>query len=209
MGRFGRLVVISGVTSGIGRALFCEFAKRGEGFRVAGCGRRYDRLQALRAEVASKKDGDGHLLAQVDVTSDAAVADWAASVVAAHGGPPSIVIANAGCNPIEAQRDAWEVSEDAFQRVMAVNVNGVANVGRAFVLAMVERGSGMFVAISSGSGRSTGAHKSAYLASKFAVEAYTKCMAHGFAERQPSMIAIPLAPGTSWHISYGILVMAY
>ena len=93
MGRFGRLVVISGVTSGIGRALFCEFAKRGEGFRVAGCGRRYDRLQALRAEVASKKDGDGHLLAQVDVTSDAAVADWAASVVAAHGGPPSIVIA--------------------------------------------------------------------------------------------------------------------
>ena len=48
-----------------------------------------------------------------------------------------------------------------------------------------------FIGMSSGSGRSTGARKAAYSASKFAVEAYVKCLAHSL--NDTPVVAVPLA----------------
>lgn len=182
------LVVITGVTSGIGRAYFLEFARRG--FRVAGCGRRKDKLEEVKAEAASSLVSV-HVL---DVASDSAVSTWAKAVYDVHGRSPSIVIANAGLMPKGPAVPAWEVPASTFAQVMDVNLHGVVNTARAFVPSMIAADKpGAFIATSSGSGRSTGASKGAYAASKFAVEAYVKCLAHAL---PPPLVAVPLAPGT-------------
>ena len=58
---------------------------------------------------------------------------------------------------------------------------------------MLQKGTGVIVNFSSGSGRSTGSLKSCYSASKFAVEALSKCIA---ADLPEGLCCVPLAPGT-------------
>ena len=71
-GGAAELVIITGVTSGLGKALFQRFAAL-DGYAVAGCGRRSDLLDGLRRESSSEKA----TLHCVDVADDQAVAEWA------------------------------------------------------------------------------------------------------------------------------------
>jgi len=68
----------------------------------------------------------------------------------------------------------------------------VVNVIRRFVPAMVERGTGVIVNLSSGWGRSTSPEVAPYCASKYAIEGLTKSLAQ---ELPGGMAAIPLNPG--------------
>ena len=79
-----------------------------------------------------------------------------------------------------------------FSKLIDVNVKGVANVIRAFVPAMVEKGRGVIVNFSSGWGRSTSRDVAPYCASKWAIEGLTKALAQ---ELPPGMAAVPLNPG--------------
>lgn len=175
--------MISGVTSGIGEALYGAYADLG--YTVSGCGRRADLLAAL-------KEKHGGIVEVVDVGCSESVAAWADSLVSAHG-PPVVVIANAGISPsVAATCPAWETPPDIFADMVRVNVLGVHHLAAAFLPKMIQNGRGAFIAISSGLGRSTASRKGAYSATKFAVEAYTKSVAQGL----PSpLVAIPLAPG--------------
>ena len=73
-----------------------------------------------------------------------------------------------------------------------VNVGGVANVIRAFVPAMITRGTGVIVNLSSGWGRSVSPEVAPYCASKWAIEGLTQALA---AELPAGMAAVPLNPG--------------
>ena len=86
----------------------------------------------------------------------------------------------------------WAIPAPEFDRLIDVNVKGVANVLRAFVPAMVARKVGVIVNLSSGWGRTTAAEVAPYCASKFAVEGLTKALAK---ELPPEMAAVPLNPG--------------
>jgi NAD(P)-dependent dehydrogenase (short-subunit alcohol dehydrogenase family) len=86
----------------------------------------------------------------------------------------------------------WEVTADDFQRVIDVNILGVANCLRHFVHAMVARQSGVIVNLSSGWGRSTSAGVAPYCATKWAIEGLTQALAQ---ELPRGMAAIPLNPG--------------
>jgi NAD(P)-dependent dehydrogenase (short-subunit alcohol dehydrogenase family) len=86
----------------------------------------------------------------------------------------------------------WRVPAEEFAKVVAVNLTGVAHVIRAFVPAMVERGSGVIVNLSSGWGRSVSPEVGPYCATKWAVEGLTKALA---AELPAGMAAVPLNPG--------------
>lgn len=176
-----QLVVISGVSSGIGRSLYRAFLQKG--YTVAGCGRRRERLDALAAECG----GDASV---VDVRDECAVKAWAYAVHDKFGAP-AIVIANAGVGGPKVP--AWEMESGSLAATMSTNLYGVHHMARAFVPQMLATGRGAFISISSGSGRSTGATKTAYSSSKFAVEAYTKCLAHAL---PAPLVAVPLAPGT-------------
>jgi len=183
----GKTVVITGVTGGIGRALARWLAN--EGHRVAGCGRRADRIAELATELASGP-GEPHDFAACDVTDDAAVGEWAARVLD-RVGPPDLLINNAAL--INESRPLWEVPPEEFSRVVDVNVKGVHHVIRHFLPAMAERGSGVIVNVSSGWGRSTSPDVAPYCATKYAVEGLSSALA----DEIPAGLAVAaVSPGT-------------
>ncbi len=177
-----RVVAITGITKGLGRAMVARFA--GLGHVVAGCGRSTGAIEGLRREL-----GPPHSFEAVDVAVDDEVRAWAAGLVARHG-PPDLLLNNAAT--INPNAPLWEVPAGEFDRVVDVNVKGVANVIRHLVPAMIARGSGVIVNFSSGWGRSTSPRVAPYCASKWAIEGMTRALAQ---ELPPGLAAVPLNPG--------------
>jgi NAD(P)-dependent dehydrogenase (short-subunit alcohol dehydrogenase family) len=169
------VAVISGATKGLGFALAGELVARG--WVVSGCG-------SSAASVTAAIERDGSIcsplrgadactplwLRVVDVADAAAVAAWAREIPA-----PDLVVANAGV--VNAPAPIWELDPEMLATALAVNVGGVANLARAFLPAMIARGHGTFVAMSSGWGRRGKAGLSPYCASKFAVEGLVQSVA--------------------------------
>ncbi|HZT82105.1 MAG TPA: SDR family oxidoreductase [Gemmataceae bacterium] len=178
----GKRIVLTGATRGIGRAMAEQFAARGH--TVLGCGRNPEHVERLRRAL-----GPPHDFAVVDVASDAQVRAWAGRLLAEHG-PPDLLLNNAGV--INANAPLWEVPADEFDRVLDVNVKGVANVLRHFLPAMAARRAGVVVNFSSGWGRSTSPEVAPYCASKWAVEGLTQALAQ---ELPPGLAAVALNPG--------------
>lgn len=177
-----RIIVLTGATRGLGRALVAAFSVGGH--IVIGCGR-------SRGQVAELRHGfpPPHRFAAVDVTDTAAVEAWAAETLAAAG-PPDLLINNAAL--MNTPAPLWNIDPAEFNAVIDVNVKGVFNVVRAFVPAMVKRNSGVVVNLSSGWGRSTSPEVAPYCASKYAIEGLTLALAQ---ELPDGMAAIPLNPG--------------
>jgi len=177
-----RLVLITGVSRGLGRAMAQGFA--GLGHTVIGCGRSRKPVAELQARL-----GAPHRFDTVDVADDAAVKAWAAEVLKSHG-TPDLLINNAAL--INRNAPLWKVPAREFDAVIDVNIKGVANVIRHFVPAMVKPGRGVIVNFSSGWGRSVDAEVAPYCASKWAIEGLTRSLAQ---ELPKGMAAVPLNPG--------------
>jgi len=177
----GKLIVITGVTKGLGRALAEWYMANGH--TVAGCGRSAEILE-MRFTFPAPND-----FAVVDVAEENKVALWAEKVLAAHGAP-DLLINNAAL--MNTPAPLWQVPAAEFNRLIDVNVKGVATVIRHFVPAMIARKSGVIVNLSSGWGRSTSPEVAPYCASKFAIEGLTQALAQ---ELPAGMAAVPLNPG--------------
>jgi len=177
-----RIIVITGVTRGLGRAMAITFASLGH--TVIGCGRSQAAIDALKTEL-----GTPHRFDVVDVTVDNDVAIWATSVIQDFG-PPDLLLNNAAM--INEVKPLWQISARDFDAVIDVNIKGVAHVLRHLVPAMIERQEGVIVNFSSDWGRSTDAGVAPYCASKWAIEGLTRALAQ---EVPKSMAAIPLNPG--------------
>src|SRR5215510_16264379 len=142
-----KLVLLTGVTRGLGRAMADEFIR--EGHTVLGCGRSEKEIEALR-----KTHREPHEFYSVDVSLNEAVKSWASLMLTRHGAP-DLLLNNAAL--INKNALLWEVSAEEFSDVIDVNIKGVVNVIRHFVPPMIERGSGVIVNFSSGLGRATDA----------------------------------------------------
>jgi NAD(P)-dependent dehydrogenase (short-subunit alcohol dehydrogenase family) len=175
-------VVITGVTRGLGRAMAEEFIQLGHS--VFGCGRSEEVIRNL-----NDKFGLPHFFCPLDVGSDADMDVWAVGTIGSAGAP-DLLINNAAI--INRNAPLWQVPAEEFDRVIDVNIKGVANVIRHFVPAMIKRGSGVIVNFSSGWGRSTDAAVAPYCATKWAIEGLTQALAQ---ELPAGMAAIPLNPG--------------
>jgi NAD(P)-dependent dehydrogenase (short-subunit alcohol dehydrogenase family) len=177
-----KLVMITGVSRGLGRSLALRIAALGH--TVAGCGRTAAEIDSLRAELAPP-----HEFGVLDVTDDDAVKAWADGVLARLG-PPDLLVNNAAT--INRNAPLWELSGGEFDRVIDVNLKGVANVIRHVLPAMIARGSGVVVNLSSGWGRSTAPGVAPYCCTKWGIEGLTRALAQ---ELPRGMAAVPLNPG--------------
>jgi NAD(P)-dependent dehydrogenase (short-subunit alcohol dehydrogenase family) len=177
-----KVIVITGATRGLGRALVASFAVGGH--TVIGCGRGDGHVRSLRTDYPGP-----HSFTRVDVTDGTAVAEWAGDALARYG-PPDLLVNNAAL--MNAPAPLWEVPADEFSALIDVNVKGVFNVIRAFVPAMVKRSQGVIVNLSSGWGRSTAPEVAPYCATKYAIEGLTLALAQ---ELPNGMAAVPLNPG--------------
>lgn len=176
-----RTVAITGCSRGLGRALAKAFAAHG--LVVVGCSRTAADLESLASEL-----GPPHDFRRVDVTC-AEVDDWAASVIRSHGSPDLLLNCAALINRVT---ELWKVPPEELEAVVDVNVKGVFRVLRAFLPAMIERGSGVVVNFSSGWGRTTAPGVAPYCATKFAVEGLTRALAK---ELPRGLAAVALNPG--------------
>ena len=177
-----KIILITGVSRGLGRALTEEFIRLGH--IVLGCSRSEKEIAKLQKQFPAPND-----FTVVDVSCDEQVAAWAKRVLPPHG-EPDLLLNNAAL--INHNAKLWEIGADEFSRVMDVNIKGVANVIRHFVPAMVARGAGVIVNFSSGWGRTTDAEVAPYCATKWAMEGLTQALAQ---ELPPGMTAVPLNPG--------------
>ncbi len=177
-----RQIVITGVSRGLGRAMTEELIRRGH--TVHGCARDAGQIALLRSA-----HGLPHSFAVLDVTDDQAVARWARDVLAVSGGVDLLLNNAAVVNP---NARLWELNAADFDRVIDINIKGVANVVRHFVPAMVNQRRGVIVNFSSGWGRSVSAEVAPYCATKYAIEGLTLALAE---ELPQGMAAIPLNPG--------------
>ena len=159
-----KVVMITGASSGIGRGLAVELARRGAGIGLVA------RRAEVMAEVVREVEAAGSkaLALPADV-QDASSLSAAAATLSAEFGPIDILIANAGIGPT---RDASQIDAKEIASVINVNVIGAANSAAAVIPEMVKRGSGQLVVISSLAAYRGLPKSAAYCASKAAVSAF-------------------------------------
>jgi NAD(P)-dependent dehydrogenase (short-subunit alcohol dehydrogenase family) len=177
-----KIVVITGATRGLGRAMSDEFIRLGH--TVCGCGRSRKEIDRLALEF-----GKPHDFATVDVASDPQVKAWAEKLLASHG-PPDLLLNNAGV--INKNAPLWKIQADEFSTVVDVNLKGTANTIRHLLPAMIKRRRGVIVNFSSGWGRSTDADVAPYCATKWGIEGLTLSLAQELPE---GLAAVPFNPG--------------
>jgi NAD(P)-dependent dehydrogenase (short-subunit alcohol dehydrogenase family) len=171
----GKVAVVTGAGSGIGRALAYDLARRGAKLAVSdvdatGLAVTVKQLKVIGAPVHS---------APLDVTDRAAVLSYA-DEVAAHFGGVNLVFNNAG---IAFTGDVSAMSFEQIERVMNVDFYGVVNGTKAFLPHIIASGDGHVVNISSLFGLLAVPGQSAYNAAKFAVRGFTESL------RQEMLIA--------------------
>ncbi len=163
-----KIALITGATSGIGKASALTLAKMG--FDIIATGRREDRLEELGNELSP----DVRFLPLVfDVREREKVGEILGSLPA-DWSEIDVLINNAGnahgMDPIQTG------SLDDWDAMMDINVKGLLYVSKAIITGMTERKSGMIINIGSIAGKEVYPNGNVYCGSKHAVDAITKGM---------------------------------
>ena len=186
--------MITGASSGIGRGLAKELARRGAAVGLVA--RRADTLKELQTEIET---AGGRALAVAGDVRDSSSIKAASDTIANGLGPIDILVANAG---IGTSTDGSQVSGEEVANVISVNVIGAANSVSAVLPQMVERRKGQLVVISSLAAYRGLPKSAAYCASKAAVSAFFESLRLDLAPKgidvtiiHPGFIKTPLTAG--------------
>lgn len=154
----GRTALLTGATGGLGRAIAKALA--GKGAKVTLSARKAEALEALATELP----GDGHRVLVADLAEAGA-----AEKLAAEAGDTDILVANAGLPGA-----AWltDLTPEEVTRALRVNLEAPILLARALFPAMLDRGSGHLVFVSSLSGKSANPRSSVYNATKFGLRGF-------------------------------------
>src|SRR5437762_11791249 len=169
----GKVALVTGGTSGIGKSTAIEFARAGA--KVVLTGRREKEGAQVVAEI-KKLSGDAAFV-RTDVAKDADVKAMVDFTVGKFG-RLDVAFNNAG---VEWKGPLDQATEAEYRRVFDINVWGVLNSMRHEIPAMLKNGGGAIVNNSSVAGHVGLAGASIYIASKHAVEGLTKTAALEFA----------------------------
>ncbi len=183
----GRVALVTGGGTGIGRAVAQDLATAGA--EVVVCGRR---LAPLEETVQAIAEAGGNARADsCDLTDPAATEGYAARLLERHGGV-DILVNNAGFS--SRVRSARYIGAEEWRDVMDVNTLGPAILTRALLPAMIDKGAGDVVMISSMAAiRPNVMAGAVYSAAKSAARAYMEVLASEV--RRHGIRAITIFPG--------------
>jgi NAD(P)-dependent dehydrogenase (short-subunit alcohol dehydrogenase family) len=168
----GRVAIVTGAGTGIGRA--CALAMAREGARLALVGRRREKLQQLAREIG---DSAQFIAVAADVSKKAEIENLIARTVAELG-LINVLLNNAGVLHVG---DVEQITEEQWDETFNVNVRGLWLLSRAVLPHMRNAGAGSIINIASVLGINGARNRASYAPSKGAVVLLTKCMAidHG------------------------------
>ncbi len=178
-----RVAVVTGAASGMGLAIGRHLAARGD--RVALLDRDGEAAQHAAEELRAA--GGEVMGVQVDV-SDRAAIDEGLQQVRSEYGPIEIMVTSAG---IDEFTRFTEITAEAWDRMIAVNLTGTFHCLQAAVPDMLAAGWGRIVTISSSSAQSGAARMAHYVASKGGVIGLTKALALELAPRGITVNTVP------------------
>ena len=165
-----KIVLITGATSGIGKACAIKYAAAG--YHLIITGRRADRLTALKAEL-EKTNGIKVLALDFDVQDRKAVEENL-TTLPAEWQNITILINNAG---LAAGRDLFDDADmEDWETMLNTNVHGLLYVSKAILPYMIARKTGHIINIGSVAGKEVYEKGNVYCASKFAVDAISQGM---------------------------------
>jgi ribitol 2-dehydrogenase len=157
----GKVAVVTGASTGIGRAVAAELLGRGADVVIAA--RSQERLDEAAAAL-----GPGCAAVVADVTRADDVRRLIDGTLESHGAI-DILVANAG---VYVGGDLWESDPEALDRLLTTNVNGVVRTVREILPHLLERGEGDILVTSSVSGHQAIHWEPVYSASKHALQAF-------------------------------------
>jgi NAD(P)-dependent dehydrogenase (short-subunit alcohol dehydrogenase family) len=166
----GRVVVVTGASSGIGEATALRFGEAGA--EVVLVARREAQLAAL-AERIEAAGGSAHAH-PCDLADAEATDALGREVLDRHGGV-EILVNNAGRSIRRSIELSYDRAHD-FERTMALNYMGAVRMILAFLPGMRERGHGQIVNVSTAGVATKVPRFSAYIASKAALDAFSECI---------------------------------
>jgi NAD(P)-dependent dehydrogenase (short-subunit alcohol dehydrogenase family) len=181
----GKVAVVTGGTSGIGRALVLGLA--GAGADVVATSRRAEQVDAVAGEVEAL--GRRTLRVTSDVTDKRSLASALHAILGALGRVDVLV----NCAGRTKRQPTLEMDEAEFQGIMETNLMGTLRASLVFGRHMLERGSGRIINIASLGSFVALFEVAAYCASKAAVASLTKSLALEWGPRGVNVNAI--APG--------------
>ena len=173
----GRVVVITGGSSGIGKATAFRVAEAGAITIIVA--RDMEKLEATRQE--AKRRGLSIIAFSADISDPAGCAAVATKINAEYGGV-DILINNAGRSIRRSIENTFDRLHD-FDRMMRINYFGSINLTMGLLPNMMRRKRGHVITISSIGVLTNSPHFSAYVASKAALEAWMRCAASEFLDR--------------------------
>ena len=164
----GKIVLITGASSGIGRATALAFAH--EGARLLLCARRLERLEELKQPLADAGAQDVRIF-NLDVQSRASV-EKAIAELPVEWREIDVLVNNAGLS--RGLSKLYEDDPENWEEMIDTNIKGLLYVTRAVVPGMVSRGRGHVINLGSTAGYITYANGAVYCATKAAEKAISE-----------------------------------
>lgn len=181
----GKTVIVTGGSSGIGKAVVTEFLRQGCNVVVS---------DISEASV----DSDRFLFVKTDISKREDVENMVAKTVEKFG-TIDILVNNAGINIpsllVDSQnpKGVYELNDSIYDKVMNINVKGVYLAAQAVGRILVEKKSGVIINMSSESGIEGSEGQSIYAASKNAVNSFTRSWAKELGKFKVRVVGV--APG--------------
>ena len=199
LGLDGQVVIVTGGASGIGKHVVDTLVKVGAN------------AVAVDLNVKTGDELDGAYCVQCNVTDPESVNQMVQAVLEKYGknemvkkieqevGAIDILVNNAGINlprllvDVKGEKPEYELNEDSFGKMFAVNVKGVFLCAQAVARELVKQGHGVILNMSSESGKEGSQGQSAYSATKGAVDSFTRSWAKELGKYNVRVVAC--APG--------------
>ena len=179
----GKVALITGAGQGIGRAIARRLAQ--EGAKVA-----VTDIDEPAAQAAATEIGLSAKPMRIDVT-DLANVRTAVAAIEERIGPIDVLVNNAGWDKVEP---FLQSSEETWAKVLDINLRGPIHCAKAVLPAMVQRGRGRIVNISSDAGRVGSTGEAVYSAAKAGIIGFTKTLAREMSRHQINVNAVCPGP---------------
>jgi 3-oxoacyl-[acyl-carrier protein] reductase len=172
----GKVAVVTGAGSGIGRASAQLFAAEGAKVAVVDVD-----AEPAAATAAAIEAAGGEAIAIATDVADASAVEAMAAAALERFGRVDVLLSNAGI--LDEFEPAAETSDETWNRILGVNLYGMFHTARALIPQMLEHGGGAIVNVASTAGLNGGNGGAAYTTSKHGVIGFTRQLCFDYARK--------------------------